>query len=161
MTSKTAIKRNKLSAPSAYLHKQGLLKGRILDFGCGKGDLKLFLDGNIEEYDPHYKPEKPKGKFDVVVCNYVLNVLTQESREKALVEAQSFLAPGGSVYVSVRRDLLKNKPSTFGVRQFHVTFPPNKSLYKKSGGYEIYCFDQRFLTLYGIHEKILKMKKRC
>jgi len=33
----TAIKRSRLSAPARYLLQHGLLKGRILDFGCGLG----------------------------------------------------------------------------------------------------------------------------
>ena len=31
----TAIKRTSLSAPTRYLLQHSLLKGRILDFGCG------------------------------------------------------------------------------------------------------------------------------
>ena len=33
----TAIRRTRLSAPARYLLQHGLLKGRILDFGCGLG----------------------------------------------------------------------------------------------------------------------------
>lgn len=33
----TAIKRTDLSVPVRYLLQHGLLKGRILDFGCGFG----------------------------------------------------------------------------------------------------------------------------
>lgn len=33
----TAIKRTDISVPTRYLLKNGLLKGRILDFGCGFG----------------------------------------------------------------------------------------------------------------------------
>ena len=33
----TAIKRTSLSAPTRYLLQHSLLKGRILDFGCGYG----------------------------------------------------------------------------------------------------------------------------
>jgi ATP adenylyltransferase len=33
----TAIKRTNLSVPTRYLLQHNLLKGRILDFGCGYG----------------------------------------------------------------------------------------------------------------------------
>lgn len=33
----TAIRRTRLSAPARYLLQHGLLKQRILDFGCGLG----------------------------------------------------------------------------------------------------------------------------
>lgn len=33
----TAIKRTSLSVPTRYLLQHNLLKGRILDFGCGYG----------------------------------------------------------------------------------------------------------------------------
>ena len=41
----TAIKRTDLSVPTRYLLQHNLLKGRILDFGCGSGrDTRAFLD---------------------------------------------------------------------------------------------------------------------
>jgi len=135
----TAISRTRLSAPSAYLLDRGLLKGRILDFGCGKGDLAKFLEGDIEEYDPYYAPKRPRGKFDVVVCNYILNVLPRPDRTKALADARSFLRKGGVLYVTVRRDLEKEAASTLGVRQFHVELPPGRSLVHRRGRFQIYA----------------------
>lgn|GEM_PF-1655310 len=134
----TAISRTRLSAPSAYLLDQGLLKGRILDFGCGKGDLAKFLDGDIEEYDPHYAPKRPRGKFDVVVCNYILNVLPEKDQRKALRDALSFLRKDGVLYVTVRRDLEKEATTTLGKRQFHVDLRM-PSLVHRRGRFEIYA----------------------
>jgi SAM-dependent methyltransferase len=132
----TAIARKSLSAPSRYLLENGFLKGRILDFGCGRGDLKKFVDGDIEEYDPFYAPHKPIGKFDVVVCNYVLCVLDWRRRMKALEEARSYLKPGGCLFVSVRRDLKRSGPTSKGF-QFNVRLKED-SLVRRSGAFEIY-----------------------
>lgn len=134
---RTAISRRGLSAPSAYLLDQGLLVGRILDFGCGKGDLASFLAGDIEEYDPYYVPQRPRGKFDVVVCNYVLCVLPKKARAKALQDARRYVRASGALYASVRRDLLSSQPGTLGTRQFHLelTFP---TLVHRRGQFEIY-----------------------
>lgn len=75
----TAIKRTSLSVPTRYLLQHNLLKGRILDFGCGYGfdTDELKRQGyNITGYDYYYyRPEYPVGKFDTILCNYVLNVL--------------------------------------------------------------------------------------
>lgn len=116
----TAIARRTLSAPAAYLLEQGLLVGRVLDFGCGRGDLAKFLDGDIEQYDPHYAPDKPSGKFDVVVCNYVLNVMGWRRRKRALAEARSYVKPGGHLYVAVRRDIVREGATSKGTRQYTV-----------------------------------------
>ena len=74
----TAIKRMELSVPTRYLLQHDLLKGKILDFGCGFGfdtdDLKR-QGFDIVGYDYYYRPDYPEGKFDTIICNYVLNVL--------------------------------------------------------------------------------------
>lgn len=56
--------------------------GRLLDFGCGHGDLKALLpmDWEVQGYDPdkslgaaHHELETlPDGPYDVVVCHSVL-----------------------------------------------------------------------------------------
>ena len=74
----TAIKRTDLSVPTRYLLQHDLLKGRILDFGCGFGydtDELKNRDFDIIGYDYYYRPNYPEGKFDTIICNYVLNVL--------------------------------------------------------------------------------------
>ncbi len=71
---RTAIKRTRPSAPMAKLAEKDLLQGRALDYGCGRGfDAEHF---GMEKYDPHFAPERPTGRFDVITCNFVLNVIT-------------------------------------------------------------------------------------
>lgn len=106
----TAITRTKLSTPSKILLQKGLLKGNILDFGCGKGfDVHYLKDigYNIHGYDPYYQPNKPNCKFDTIICNYVLNVLEQYKWQEVISDIKSMLNEDGIAYVTVRRDIKK------------------------------------------------------
>ena len=58
-----------------------------LDYGCGKGsDVRILTEKGYQStgYDPHYFPDYPTEKADVVSCGYVLNVLSERS-DRALV----------------------------------------------------------------------------
>ena len=111
---KTAISRKKPSVPASFLSGEGLLVGRVLDFGCGQG-----MDANaygLEKYDPYYAPEMPIGRFETVVCNYVLNVAVKEKEQAILEEIKDKLVVGGIAYITVRRDIVtegKTKKGTF------------------------------------------------
>lgn len=104
----TAIKRTDLSVPVRYLLQHGLLKGRILDFGCGFGydtdELKQ-RGYDITGYDYHYRTEYPKGKFDTIICIYVLNVLEPYAQAEVMMNVSNLLSPKGTAYFAVRRDL--------------------------------------------------------
>lgn len=136
-TQKTARARRSLSAPAELLLGRGLLEGRILDYGCGKGDLVKFLDGDIEQWDPHFHPTLPKGKFDVVCCIYVLNVLRPQERRQALAKAKKYVRRDGHLYVAVRRDAFKEGPTSTGTEQYYVRLRM-KSLAHCRGLFEIY-----------------------
>ncbi len=118
MTHRTAISRRALSAPARWLLEHGHLTGRILDYGCGKGDLSRFTDLDVTDYDPHFAPELPPklargGGFDVVYMGYVLNVLTSPAERSEAVRAASWhLATRGRLYASVRRDIPKSGTPT-------------------------------------------------
>jgi diadenosine tetraphosphate (Ap4A) HIT family hydrolase len=106
----TAIERVYLSFPAQLLWNQDLLKGQILDFGCGFGnDVKLLQAKGLDitGYDPHYFPQYPENKFDTILCFYVLNVLFPEEQTNVLMEVSHLLKPGGKAYYAVRRDLKK------------------------------------------------------
>ena len=85
---RTAIERKKVSAPMKFLEDEGHLEGRVLDYGCGRGFDAGAL--GLESYDPYFFPEVPKGKFDTITCNYVLNVVDEET-EAYLIPDQQFL----------------------------------------------------------------------
>ena len=120
----TAITRTKLSAPSKVLLDKGLLKGRVLDFGCGKGFDVEYLSGlgyNIQGFDPYYQPEKPIGKFDTIICNYVLNVLEPSEWDSVLSDIKELLNNNGIAYIAVRRDIKEEGYRRHGKGQTYQT----------------------------------------
>ena len=138
---KTAMRRNRLSSPAAWLYKNDFFTGRILDYGCGYGDIKKFLpDLDVEQYDRYHYPERPAGFFDIVYCGYVLNVLPNlPDRQKVLRDIWWFLKPNtGKAYISVRRDERCFTSRTYNV---HLSLP---SVHKISKRYEIYLYPSYF-----------------
>lgn len=138
----TALKRTSLSVPTRWLKEHDCLKGRILDFGCGHGfdTDKLKEEGfDIVGYDNYFRPEFPEGKFDTIICNYVLNVLEPIPQAEVLMAVSYLLKPTGKAYFAVRRDLEKEgfRKHTGGwTYQCNVKLP-YKSICKTSS-YEIY-----------------------
>ena len=100
-----AIRRETVSQTARFLDERRLLRGRVLDYGCGFGfDADHF---GWEAYDPHYRQKPPEGLFDTVVCNHVANMLTRDSRQELFRTLQALLAPQGKAYVSVSRKIPK------------------------------------------------------
>lgn len=143
----TALKRTKMSVPIRYLLSHQLLKGRILDFGCGFGydvDVLHRLGYNISGYDNYYQPELPKEKYDTIICSYVLNVLEPSPQAEVLMDVSNLLKPNGTAYFAVRRDLDKegfrlhaiHKQYTY---QCNVKLPFKSLICNKS--YEIYQYN--------------------
>lgn len=118
----TAKERTTPSLPARMLYERGLIQGRTLDFGCGFGKDVAFLKGkqiDIEGFDPYYFPDYPMGKFDTILCFYVLNVLFPEEQKQVLMEVSNLLKPTGKAYFVVRRDIYKD-----GFRTHHVHAKP-------------------------------------
>lgn len=114
----TAKKRKKVSFPTKYLFNKNKICGKVLDFGCGYGKDVEFLESkqvNVVGYDLYYKPEHPKGKFDTIICNYVLNVVLYEEMLNIIMIISELLNSNGKAYFSVRRDLEKE-----GFREHYV-----------------------------------------
>jgi 2-polyprenyl-3-methyl-5-hydroxy-6-metoxy-1,4-benzoquinol methylase len=98
-----AIRRQTVSKTAQVLHERALLRGRVLDYGCGFG-----LDADHfgwAAFDPHYRPKASEGTFDTIVCNHVANMLTRASRHRLFHDLAALLAPGGKAYVSVSRKI--------------------------------------------------------
>lgn len=114
----TAITRKTCSLPIKNLLKKDLLKGDILDYGCGKGFDVEYL--NCDGYDIYYQPEFPTKKYDTISCNYVLNVVDEDVRIDILKKIKGLLKEGGVAYVSVRRDLKEDYVTKKGTKQFLV-----------------------------------------
>jgi SAM-dependent methyltransferase len=98
-----AVRRGTVSKTARFLGERGLLRGRVLDYGCGFGfDAERF---GWEAYDPHYRQKPPDGLFDTIVCNHVANMLTRDSRQKLFQAIHALLAPQGKAYMSVSRKI--------------------------------------------------------
>lgn len=115
----TAKERETLSFPAKIILNKKLLKGEVLDFGCGFGkDVEVLNKKgiNITGYDKHYFPDYPQKRFDTIICFYVLNVLMTEEQANVLMEISQLLKPGGYAYFAVRRDI---KQEGFRVHKVH------------------------------------------
>jgi 2-polyprenyl-3-methyl-5-hydroxy-6-metoxy-1,4-benzoquinol methylase len=132
----TAISRKQMSKPMTWLHNEGHLHGRILDYGCGHGrdveELAMLYD--IQGWDPHWRNHHfPLMKrYDVVTCIYVLNVVSKEVETQIISSVRSLLKPGGTAYFAVRRD--RGKKS----RIQRESYPPLTSFYHDANHFEIY-----------------------
>lgn len=105
---KTAIHRVRPSMPCRFLKKLGLLKGDILDYGCGYGfDTKYLQEFgfNCYAYDKFYHPELEITQFDTIMCNYVLNVIDRHEELLVLGLLADLLRVGGTAYIAVRNDV--------------------------------------------------------
>lgn len=114
---KTAIKRGYISRPTKELLKRDLLKGDILNYGCGYAEDNKWLweDYHIQSwgYDKHNLEFKDDflltEHYDTVVCNYVLNVIPSLEEHNEVLQLLKKL--GNNVYVSVRADTKAIQPS--------------------------------------------------
>lgn len=105
---RTAIKRTKLSTPTKFLVGSNRIRGKVLDYGCGRGFDADYL--GWDKYDPYYSPLPVEifGKYDTIVCNYVLNVIPNKVDRMGVVETiRKKLRKGGTAYITVRREKKK------------------------------------------------------
>ena len=143
----TAISRTAMSTPVKYLVEHGLLRGDVLDYGCGKGvDARLLVKMGypyrVEGYDPYYFPKMPTGKFHTIYNIYVLNVIDDTQEIIATVrQMQSMVARGGTLFIAVRRDLANLKGWTSkGTYQGFVELDLPVE-YESRGKYILYRWD--------------------
>ncbi len=139
---KTAISRSGPSAPLRFVESNFKSSDLILDYGCGKGADTEYLRGKgyyVDSYDPYYSNIDLSDKdsfYDVIICNYVLNVLEIDQEASLISDIKSKLKPGGRAYVSVRRDSFSEGHSSRGYqRVVNLNGYPS---YEKKGCYEIY-----------------------
>lgn len=97
----TAISRTSLPTPVRKALASGLISGKILDYGAGKGIVGKLLSG-VTSYDPHYAPKRPTGQFDTVLCLYVLNVVSPDTRKEIMKDIRHFLKERGTAIIAVR-----------------------------------------------------------
>ena len=100
----TAIERTSISFPTRWLKQNNLLKGEILDFGCGFGydtDQLKEQGYDITGYDNYYRPDYPEKRFNTILCNYVLNVLEPNEQAEVLMSVSELLKPAGKAPLCV------------------------------------------------------------
>ena len=102
----TAIARRKVSKPTERALAINLIKGRVLDYGCGRlVDARYLAEYGyaVSCYDKYYQPEMPEGKFDTILCIYVLNVVNQLEQAAIVNDMMTRLNKNGRIIVAVRR----------------------------------------------------------
>jgi 2-polyprenyl-3-methyl-5-hydroxy-6-metoxy-1,4-benzoquinol methylase len=134
-SAKTAIARKKISLPVKWLQEQNLLKGSVLDYGCGRGHDATLI--GADKYDPFYFPELPAKKYDTIICIYVLNVVKPSHVDEVIESLSKHLAPGGTVYLAVRRDIAAEGKTKTGTEQWNVKLP-NPVVVEKKNKFCIY-----------------------
>lgn len=93
---RTAIGRGDISMPVRQGLRDGLIKSgsSVLDYGCGRGqDAARLQKMSIDAvgWDPHFAPDTSMEPADVVLLNYVLNVIEDpQERKEVVARAWSF-----------------------------------------------------------------------
>ena len=147
---RTALPRSNTSVPARFLVKQGLIKGRVLDYGCGQGhDCDTY---GWEGYDPNtirleYSTPPKRQKYDTIVCTYVLNVVPPDIQVEIIKTMLRLMKVDAVAYISVRRDIPDNME---GEGQWTVELPfPS---IKKTKSYETYVMRTKERTKHEEHD---------
>ena len=91
----------------------------ILDYGSGLGYGSRYLASNgyiVQAYEPYYNEDKgvfrslyvtcdgrlTGNKYDVIICNYVLNVVPDDIRDVILFRMYNMLNVNGRLFITVR-----------------------------------------------------------
>jgi hypothetical protein len=132
-SSATQISRKACSAPTRRILNKIDLQGMyVLHHGEGKAyaDTSLMRENCLEvtAYDPYSKFEErrvlPDHAFDVVISNYVLNVLPPAERA---AELEKILSLGNTCFITLRTDKVDGVPHLDGVVTSKGTFQSTKS----------------------------------
>ena len=136
-TKNITMPRKASSRPMRFLQEHNLLKGRMLDYGCGRGtDAKFF---GMEAYDPFWMSNKPSGLFDTITCHFVLNVIDEQLRNHIIYDIKEYLNRDGNAYFTVRRDIKENyNVLRDAQRLFYLELPS----IEKNISYEIYNLEK-------------------
>lgn len=114
MSGRTATHRHGPSFPARILVEKRMLRGRIFDWGCGRGltDVNFFIENGFEAdgWDPIHAPDSPPEsfpphRFDWVHCAYVINTIPNIGLRNDILKAiVEFLPPGGNLSLAVRSE---------------------------------------------------------
>lgn len=118
----TAISRATISKPLRYLLKSQLVNtgNTVIDFGAGRLKDSNWLNENgytCVPYDKYHKEREINSlfncfayKFDVLICNYVFNVIETLSDFKSTLEIVRNIEAKNK-YITIRNDVKSIKPN--------------------------------------------------
>lgn len=129
---RTAIARDRLSAPMQALARHGLLSPdlSVLDYGCGQGDdVRALQVGGIPVvgWDPHFAPNQHVEAADIVNLGFVLNVI-EEPRERLHTVRRAFELSKQCLAVAV---MIIGKSDTDGHRRCQDGFITRRGTFQK------------------------------
>jgi hypothetical protein len=129
---RTAIVRDRLSAPMQALARHGLLSSErtVLDYGCGQGDDVRALEAGgiaVSGWDPHYAPDVPLAPADIVNIGFVLNVI-EEPHERVQAVRRAFDLSKQCLAVAV---MISGKGEIRAYRPFHDGFLTARNTFQK------------------------------
>lgn len=133
---RTALKRTEPSAPLRLLLSRNEITGRVLDYGCGHGQDVEHLSSlgfAAVGYDPHRRPAKPRGRFDTVLCTYVLNVVPA-TEGRCILESLLYYNRG-RVFITTRLDVAETKTQRL------VTSIPWAQRYTSGSGFQLWLVE--------------------
>ncbi|MEK0082651.1 DNA phosphorothioation-associated putative methyltransferase [Benzoatithermus flavus] len=129
---RTAIARDRLSAPMQALARHGLLvpERTVLDYGCGQGDdVRALLAGGFTAtgWDPHFAPDAPREPADIVNLGFVLNVI-EEPAERVEALRSAFALARQCLSVAV---MLAGKSDTTGLQPYRDGFLTRRGTFQR------------------------------
>lgn len=154
-SAKTAINRNKASAPCRMLWDKVLAKKmygsqpwyklNIIDHGCGKGSDVRYLEAmgcNVQGFDPNHWNLRPVGKNpDYILSTYVMNVLECRNHEQDWLEdIYSLMGFYSIAFITFRTDVKADGYTKKGTFQKSVTMPKWATLECSGSGFKTYRF---------------------
>ena len=150
---KTALSRTSPSVPTRTLHKKGLIQGKCLDVGCGKGfNVKWLKEHGIhiegyDKFNEEFKNEELlNDKYDTVICDYVFNVVPDLNEHKELLEKLKNI--GENIYISVRSDDKAIRPTWEFIKECDCYKTPKNS-------YQRFYDEGKVIEMFGEVEFII------
>ncbi len=174
---KTALgKSNGTTSPTKdflkWLNDNPEIKSKIrivLDYGCGKGRDENTLKEEFPfyiGYDPHkdfgYNSSKQilRDSFDLIVCNYVLNVIVKIDRETVIQTLLKFLRDESIVLIGVRQDKYEAKDNWIRFQDGYITTRPTfQHFFTKKEIFDIFSNYAQITPLNSKGAYILTSKK--
>jgi hypothetical protein len=165
----TQMTRSSVSRPTRWLLDNCIIQdAHLFHFGEGKAFADTNALAEVSHYCVAYDPNSPDpgkrdmnvmmyGQFDIVVCNFVLNVLEPTERRVTLEQILKSVKNSGVAYISVRTDKVNGTPHADGVITSRGTFQTQLSVEEwteffatiplhTDNGYAIFALDRLMLA---------------